>query len=293
MAGLLFSTAGAAVKLCQFPAWQVAGWRSGIAALTILVLLPSSRRRPGWRHLAVALPYALTVVSFVHANKLTTSASAIYLQATAPLYLALLAPLLLRERPRRQDLVLTAWLAVGLVCFLIGVDPPTATAPAPGTGNLVAAFSGVCYALTILGLRGLERSGGRPADGATAVVFGNGLAFLLCLPPGVSQGEVAFGFVPQGTILDWGAVAYLGVIQLGLGYVLVTLGVRELGALEASMLLLIEPALNPWWAWWLHGERPGVWTWVGGVIVMTGTAALALFERSRSKRARFSREGPG
>src|SRR6476469_1258126 len=95
-AALLFSTGGAAIKAVRLSGWQVAATRSGIAALALLVLLPRSRRRPRGRDVAVAAIYAATMVLFVLANKLTTAASTIFLQDTSPLYVVLLAPLLLQ-----------------------------------------------------------------------------------------------------------------------------------------------------------------------------------------------------
>ncbi len=98
MAALLFSTGGAAVKACSLSAWQVASFRSGIAAVTLLLVLPAARRGWGWRTWLVGAAYAGTMISYVLANKLTTAANAIFLQSTAPLYILLLSPILLNER---------------------------------------------------------------------------------------------------------------------------------------------------------------------------------------------------
>ena len=91
--------------------WQVAGFRSGIAAVALWLLLPGARRGWTWRTVLIGIAYAATLVLFVLANKLTTSANAIFLQSTAPLYLLLLGPLVLRERIRRIDLVVITALA--------------------------------------------------------------------------------------------------------------------------------------------------------------------------------------
>jgi drug/metabolite transporter (DMT)-like permease len=270
VAGALFSTGGAAVKLCQLSPWQIAGLRSLVAGVAIFVLLPRARRGWSWRIVPVAMAYAGTVVTFVFANKLTTAGSAIFLQATAPLHLAYLAPLLLGERPGRRGLWLTLWLFAGMACFFVATDPVSATAPDPIRGNLVGAASGLFYAFTLLGLRWLERSGGGASSGAAAVVCGNLLAFVVTLP-------AAWPY-SGGTTVDWLTVLYLGLFQLGLGYVLVTRALGSIDALSASLLLLIEPALNPLWAWLLHGEMPGKWAWVGGAIVLSGTVLRARWE---------------
>src|SRR5882757_6139199 len=102
-AAFLFSTGGAAIKAATLTGWQVASFRSGVAAAVLLLVLPEARRGWSWRIVPVAVAYAGTLITFVLANRLTTAADAIFLQSTAPLYLLLLGPLLLREPIRRAD----------------------------------------------------------------------------------------------------------------------------------------------------------------------------------------------
>ena len=116
----LFSTAGAAIKACDLTSWQVASFRAGVAAIAVLLLVPAARRGVSARAALVGVVYAVTVVLFVLANKLTTAASTIFLQATSPLYIVLLQPLLLRERVARSDLGALAALGAGLVLVLLG-----------------------------------------------------------------------------------------------------------------------------------------------------------------------------
>ena len=101
-AALIFSTGGAAIKGCSFTGWQVAGLRSGIAVLALLVLVPAARKRPTARQALVAAAYAATLILYVLANKLTTAANAIFLQSTAPLYMLLIAPLWLKSSRVKQ-----------------------------------------------------------------------------------------------------------------------------------------------------------------------------------------------
>jgi DME family drug/metabolite transporter len=138
-AAALFSTGGAAIKAASLSAWQVASLRSGIAAVTLLVLLPGARRLPTVPGAGVGIIYAATMILFVLANKLTTSANAIFLQDTAPLYVLLASPLLLREPIRRADLWFMVALGLGLAAVFTGYEAPRQSAPDPFTGNLVAA----------------------------------------------------------------------------------------------------------------------------------------------------------
>ena len=264
-AAVLFSTGGAAIKATTLGAWQVASFRSGVATLAMIGLVPAARRGWTWRVVPVSAAYAATLVLFVLANKLTTAANAIFLQAAAPLYLLLLGPLLLREPIRRSELLFMSAVAVGLAAFFVGAEKAVVSAPDPLRGKVLAALSGVTYAGTLAGLRWLGRgvTAGNPA--AASVVAGNLIAFLACLP-------MALPIARAGTP-DLLVILYLGVFQIGLAYLCLTRALRHVPALTASLLLLAEPALNPVWAWVVQGERPGPWAVAGGALILTATAA--------------------
>jgi drug/metabolite transporter (DMT)-like permease len=119
-AALLFSTGGVAIKGNTLTSWQVASFRSAIAAVMIATVFPAARSGWTWRHLLVSLAYASTLITFVTANKLTTSANAIFLQSTAPAYLIVLSPLLLREHPKKSDLWLLLGVATGMAMASAG-----------------------------------------------------------------------------------------------------------------------------------------------------------------------------
>ncbi len=273
-AAFLFSTGGAAIKACSLTGWQVAASRAGIAAVALLLLLPATRRGWSLRLLPVAAAFAATTLLFVLCNKLTTAASTIFLQATAPLYIVLLGPLLLRERIRRRDLAYMAALAIGMALFFVGKQPAADTAPHPALGNVLAAGAGLCWGLTIIGLRWLGRHAGPGEDpSAAAVVSGNLLACLIALPFALP--------VVSSRPTDWLLVTFLGVFQIAVAYVFLTRGVRRVDALEASLLLLLEPMLNPLWALLVHGERPGPWATVGGAIIIVATAVNTIAKGRR------------
>ncbi len=274
-AALLFSTGGAAIKATAFTGWQVAGLRSAVAGLFLLATLPAARRRWSLATLAVATCYAGTLILFVTANKLTTAALTIFLQSTAPLYLLLLGPWVLAEPLRARDLGFAAVLAGGLALCFAGRQAPLATAPNPGLGNLLALGSGVCWAATIAGLRWMEKrklDGGAGAAGA--LVAGNLLAGLICLP---------FGWPISGAgVTDFAVVGYLGVVQIGVAYLFFYAGLRHLPALEVGLLVLLEPVANPLWAWLFAGEQPAVWTLAGGALILAATAARTAVEARRA-----------
>jgi drug/metabolite transporter, DME family len=262
-AAALFSTGGAAVKAADLSAWQVAGFRSGIAALVLVAASREARR--GWSRQAVlvGMAYAACLTLFVLANRLTTSANTIFLQSTAPIYLIVLGPWLLKEPTRRQDLGFMAAVGVGLALFFVGTEPAVTTAPDPVRGNVMAVASGFFWALTVCGLRWMGAGGRAHGSAMAAVVSGNVTAFLVALPFALPVGTHAAA--------DWGIVAYLGVFQIALAYLFVTRALAVIPALEAALILLIEPVLNPVWAWLVHGERPGPWALVGGVVILAAT----------------------
>lgn len=269
-AALLFSLGGAGIKATELTSWQVAGFRSGIAALVFLLFIPDSLRSLSWRSFVVGSTYAATMILFVLANKLTTSANTIFLQSAAPLYVLLLAPWLLHERARRSDLPVMALVVVGLSLFFVGSETPLRTAPNPVRGNLLGAAAGVTWALTIMGMRRLGRSGG--AAPLSAALAGNFLAMAISLPFALP--------VVDARPVDGAIILGLGVFQIGLAYVFLIRGLRNVSAFEAMILLLLEPALNPIWSWMVHGERPGAWSLVGGALIL-GASVLKTWNDSR------------
>jgi len=272
-AALLFSTGGAGIKAEAFTAAQVSCLRSGIAALALIVWL-RGRITWSWPIAATGVIYAVMLTLFVAATKLTTAANAIFLQATAPLYLLVLAPVVLRERFRRRDLVFFAALTIGMVLCFLGRAQPTATAPDPATGNLLGAASGCVWALTLVALRYVGRDDRTGNATISAVVAGNAFAFAGALPAAMP--------LPPAPTAEWITVAYLGVFQIGVAYICLSAAVRRLPALETSLLLLVEPVLNPIWTWLIRGEDPGGWTVIGGAVIVTATAVKIVYDARSS-----------
>lgn len=243
----------------------MASLRSGIAAAAVFLLVADARKGWNWRVLPVGLVYAATMICFVLANKLTTAANAIFLQAAAPAYLLLLAPWLLKEKVTKADIITLLVIGAGLAMVFGDLPAASTTAPNPALGNILGVLSGITWAFTMVGMRWL---GSRAATDATlpTVVSGNLFACLACLP---------FALPLAGTTTDWVVMAYLGIFQIGLAYLLLSRGIRGVPALEASLILYIEPALNPVWAWIFHGEKPGLMVIAGGVIILAATLTRA------------------
>jgi len=147
---------------------------------------------------------------------------------------------------------------------------PTTTAPDPTTGNVLALVCSITWALTLLGLRYVQRDHALTSVGLSAVALGNLFASLAAWP---------FAWpLPSASPIEWATIAYLGVCQIALAYIFLTAAMRVLPALEVSLLLLIEPVLNPTWTWLIRGEHPGVYTIVGGAIIIGVTAIKSVFD---------------
>ena len=282
-AAILFSTGGAAVKASSLDGWQVAGLRAGIAALFLFLAVPAARR--GWnrRIVPVALVFGAALLLFVLANKLTTAANTIFLVSTAPLYLVVLSPWLLKEPMRRRDAVTLVLMVFGMAFFFLGVEPVQATAPDPMRGNWLAAAAGFAWALTVIGLRWLSRevsdeagdgrSGDRSLGAMPAVVLGNLIVFAVCLPriAGLS------GLSPRDGLV----VSFLGIVQIGVAYIFLTAAMRRVPAIQASILLMAEPVLSPVWAWLIHGEAVAGWALFGGGLILAAIAVPGLYDSFR------------
>ncbi|MGD9765328.1 MAG: DMT family transporter [Candidatus Binatia bacterium] len=264
-AAALFSTGGAAVKLAALTPWQVASFRSGIAALVLCAVVRPPLRALDGRVWLVGAALAATMVLFVFSTKLTTAANAIFLQSAAPFYILLLSPWLLREHVTRRDLGVMAAMALGLVLVFAADQPSLASAPDPARGNAIACVAALAWALTVIGLRWLGRDAGSQH---AVLITGNLLVFACVLPMALP--------VDRFSPADAAVIAFLGTCQITIPYFFVAVGLQRLTALEGALFMLIEPILNPIWAWMIHGERPGWPALVGGAVIIAATAWHAL-----------------
>jgi drug/metabolite transporter, DME family len=275
IAALLFGTGGAAIKGTTLAPIQVAGFRSAVAVVALVLFMPSARRGFGRDLLPAALAYAVTLVTFVSATKLTTSGAAIFLQSTAPLWVVVLSPALLGERFDRRDAPYLVAAALALALVFLGSQDAATTAPQPQLGNAIALVSGLSFALILITFRRLARTDPTHDRSIAAAVLGNALACVACLPFALPVAEVATE--------DVIAILYLGAVQVGLSYVFLGRGLRLLPAFQASLLLLLEPVVNPVLTWLVHGEQPSVLAALGGATLIG-----VLIAHSRKTRSPLS-----
>jgi DME family drug/metabolite transporter len=262
-AALLWSSGGLFIKIAPLGPLGVACGRALVTTIFYLLVL-----RPNLRgaRLSTGLVYAAMIVTFVSATKLTTAANAIFLQYTGPAYVLLLSPFLLKEQFERLDAFCVALSLAGMALFFVGK-----VEPGQFWGNVLGALSGIAYALTIVLLRRDAKEGARGAMPST--VLGNLIAAVITLP-------FVTGDFKSLTLQGLLVLLYLGVVQMGIAYLLLAKGLRAVPAAEASLISMLEPTLNPVWVYLGTGERPGPWAVVGGAIVLAAVSVRALAKPS-------------
>ncbi|MBU1040342.1 MAG: DMT family transporter [Proteobacteria bacterium] len=248
---LIWSSGGLAVKLVDVSPMAITGVRGAISALTILLMTRGALNlRPTPARLTAAFCYAGLLLGYVVAMKMTTAANAILLAYTAPMYVALLAPRLLGEPTRPRDWLFVLVMLCGMVLFFLD-----RVSTMGFWGNIIAVGTGMFYAAFTLSMRAQK-----DASPLESVVLGNLITAAIGLPFLFWEG------LPDAS--GWLGLAYLGIVQQGLSMGLYAWAIKRLGALEAILIMTLEPILNPVWVALGYGEIPGLWSLIGGAVVL-------------------------
>ncbi len=249
LAAILWSLGGVLIKSIDWHPMAIAGGRSAIAIPLMLACIGWPKFSFSRAQIGGAIGYALTVVLFVFATRMTTAANAIFLQYTAPIYVAVIGRWYLGERALRIDWLVIAVALGGIALFFL--DRLTVSG---FWGNIVALCSGLAFASVAIFLR--KEKAGSPV---TSIILGNVIVAVAGAP-----------FMLQSSLGDGGVwrLLLLGTLQLGLPYVLYATAIKHVTALEATLIPLLEPVLNPLWVMLTLGERPGGWAMVGAALVL-------------------------
>lgn len=269
VSALLWSAGGLLIKSVDWSAPAISAVRSLIAAATIALWYRGALRFTWSRwQIGAAIAYAGTTLLFVLANKLTTAANAILLQYTAPVFIALAAPWVLGERIRRSD-----WLVIVLTLGGMTLFFRDSLSPEGMAGNLVAIASGVTFAALAICMR--KQKDGSPVE---SIVLGNLLGAAIALP---------FVRGPIPGVESWLMLGALGVFQLGLSYIAYSAAMKHATAIDAGLVPMLEPILNPIWVILFFGERPGPNALLGGAVVFgaVGLRTVLSLLRDRSQPA--------
>jgi drug/metabolite transporter (DMT)-like permease len=267
LAALCWSLGGVLIKNVAWPPLAVAGGRGLIAALFLVATNRGLRFHFSRDQVLGAIGYAACTITFCVATKLTTAANAILLQYTAPVWIALFGSWFLGERATRSD-----WLTIGVVLGGMGLFFADSLELAHVLGNTIAVVSGVCFAGMTMALRKQKDT-----SATESIILGNLLALLVGLPWIVSAAALSAA--------GWTSLVVLGVVQLGVSYWLYARAIKHVTALEAVLIPVIEPILNPVWVLVTLGEKPSPLALAGGALVL-GAVTLRAVASVRASRLR-------
>ena len=266
LCALLWSLGGVFIKLSPWNGLVLAGARSLLAAVVLLVYL-AIRKLPLIcnRHtLGVAVSLAGTMLSCVVATKLTTAANAIVLQYSVPVFILLYGALFQHKKFRLADWLVVPCTLGGVALFFVGQLDGGRT-----IGNLIAILAALFFSGCFLTSEAANEN-----ERINGILQGQLLTALIGLPFAVHYG------MP----MSWqavGCVAVLGIFQIGLPYILYALALRGCPPLACSLLAVIEPLLNPVWVALFYGELPGIWALIGGIIVVASITAWCVYNEKK------------
>ena len=250
--------------------WTIAFWRAVFLVAALLAVLAITERgrvlrafmRVGWRGLASGACFGVMMTGFMLALARTSVANTMLLMTAAPVFTALLAWVVLAERPRP-----VVWMAMaaaaGGIALMVAADLGSGAL----LGNLIALSIAVAAAVNIVILRGA-----REINMIPAIAIGGVISGLISLPladhVGVNGSNLFLIFL-------------LGVVQLGCGAILYIIGARHLQAAETTLIAMLESVLAPLWVWLLLGETPTAYGLAGGAIVLAAVAAITVASARR------------
>ncbi len=266
---ILWSSGGLFIKLISLNSMQLSFFRCIIAAVVFGILF---RKKlfvvNGFTFLNAAF-YAAVLITFVIATKTTTAANAIFLQSTAPIYVLIFEPIINKTKQEKINVITIAVCFIGMIFFFLGE-----LSPGHFIGNLVALFAGICFAAFFLGMR---KNGQQYQQ--SSIFYGNIFVSIICLPFLFDMKPISFD--------DIWMVTFLGVFQIAFAYALFSYGLKRILAVEASIISMFEPVLNPIWVLIGYGEIPSYWAMVGGIIIITAITTRTIISNSDFIKTKF------
>lgn len=267
LAAVLYSIGGLCMKWIPWNGVAINGGRTAIALVVIgiyLILTKHPLKMNRWIFVG-ALSVFSTNLLFSVANKMTTAANAIVLQFTVPIFVMLFSALFLKKRPTKLDLIACVVIFGGIIFFF--ADSLTMGG---GLGNLLALLSGITYA-GIFMLNDMPK-----ADAISSVFWGDVISAVVGLP-----------FILRETDFSTGSMIsllVLGVFQVAVAYILLTIGLQTTPSVTASLVSGIEPVLNPVLVAVFYGEEIGVFALIGAFIVIVGVVVYNILKEKRIKQ---------
>jgi drug/metabolite transporter (DMT)-like permease len=264
----LWSTGGIFIKLIPWNPFVIAGWRSLISAAAVLVFICISKAkvRINGRSVVMGVFMSLTFLAFVTANKLTTAANAIVLQFTSPIFIVVFSVFFFREKFHSRDILAVIFTMGGIALFFFdSLDSGRLT------GNLVAIGAGLVMAAMYIGIgRGDEETR----------IGGMLMGHLFTALAGIPVMFFTKNIISVPSVL---CILALGILQLGIPYILLVLSSENCPPLACSLLGALEPLLNPVWVFLFNGEAPGLFALIGGVTVIASVTLWCVRQNKQPK----------
>jgi drug/metabolite transporter (DMT)-like permease len=266
IAAVLWSSGGILIKLVTLHPMQISFFRGIFAALVFAIIFRKKAFIFNGMTFINGIFYAAILILFVIATKLTTAANAIFLQYTAPIYVLVFEPLINKTEFKRINVITIFVCFVGMILFFMGELSFTHI-----EGNIVALLSGIAFASFLIGMRNNKHE-----YQFSTIFYGNIMITLVCIP--------TLGSLYTLTMADFLMVAFLGIFQIGIAYAIFTYGLKRVFAIEASLIGMVEPVLNPVWVLIWYGEIPSFPAIIGGVIIISAIALRTFIMEAYSSR---------
>ncbi|MGA7720966.1 MAG: EamA family transporter [Ignavibacteriaceae bacterium] len=261
-AGLMWSTGGIFIKLITLNALQICFLRSIWAALVFIAIFKNKIFYANLFTFINALLYIGVLILFVSATKITTAANAIFLQYTAPIYVLIFEPIINKTKYEKVNIITIVVCFAGMSLFFFGK-----ITAGDMWGNILGLLSGIALAGFLLGMRKNKKE-----YQFSSIFYGNIMVSLFCLSSIFNK--------PDLSISNLIMVSFLGIFQLGISYAIFSYGLIRVHAIEASLIAMIEPVLNPVWVFFGYGEVPSIMAIAGGIIIISAIIVRAFIYES-------------
>jgi len=269
IAAILWSTGGIFIKLTSLTPMQISFFRCAFAALIFLVVFNKELLKANIFTFINAGLYAAVLILYVIATKTTTAANAVFLQYTAPIYVLIFEPMINKTKYEKINIITIIICILGMTLFF--TDKLSSGSI---YGNIFALLSGVAFAAFLLGMRKNKKE-----HQFVSIFYGNIIVVLITLYSIFQIESLSFS--------NFIMVSYLGIFQVGIAYIVFAYGLKRVLAVEASLISMIEPVLNPVWVLIGYGELPSVTAIFGGVIILLTVSIRAVIQQSAVMKARF------
>jgi drug/metabolite transporter (DMT)-like permease len=269
LTAILWSSGGLFIKLISLDSMELSFFRCAIAAVVFALMFRKRILKLNRLALLNSFAYAAVLILFVIATKTTTAANAIFLQSTAPIYVLIFEPLLTKTKWERINIITIVVCFLGMILFFMGD-----LTPGDIKGNIAALLAGVAFAAFFLGMKKNE-----PQYGESSIFYGNVIVALICIPFITDMNSIS--------VQDFAMVSFLGVFQIAFAYALFSYGLKRIIAVEASIISMFEPVLNPIWVFIGYGEVPSFYAIIGGIIIMTAITVRTLISNSDFIKTKF------